>query len=116
MASNKSNARLYHLILQIQGKTFVDFFLFNPNCPLKCSSELEVIRILFDSGKEKFLIHPLVEIFMKIKWRKTWFLYWMYLALFSLFFFALTAYSLLHYGEIQKGYGFDYGGERTVWW
>ena len=76
-----------------------------------------MIKILFESGKEKFLIHPLVEIFMKMKWKKTWFLYWMYLVVFTLFFFALSAYSLAHYGSIKKGYSFNYGGtERSGWW
>ena len=114
--------------LQVQGNIILDFFLFNPNCPLRCSSELNMIKILFESGKEKFLIHPLVEIFMKMKWKKTWFLYWMYLVVFTLFFFALSAYSLAHYGvlihtkqnstlSLQNGYRFNYGtDERSGWW
>jgi hypothetical protein len=75
-----------------------------------------MVKILFESGKEKFLIHPIVEVFMKIKRKKTWFLYWMYLFVFAVFFFALTAYSLVHYGSLQKGYSFGYGGQRTGWW
>ena len=113
--------------LQVQGNIILDFFLFNPNCPLRCSSELNMIKILFESGKEKFLIHPLVEIFMKLKWKKTWFLYWMYLVVFTLFFFALSAYSLAHYGvmihrpsnrtlSLQEENSFNYGTERSVWW
>ena len=86
-----------------------------------------MVKILFQSGKEKFLIHPLVEIFMKMKWKKTWFLYWIYLILFATFFFALTAYSLAHFGALsaysvdnegtlEKRYKWDYGAERSGWW
>ena len=118
----------YNLIFQIQGNIFLDFFLFNPNSPSRCASELAMVKILLQSGKEKFIIHPVVEIFMKMKWRKTWFLFWIYLFLFASFFFALTAFSLAHYGaltayavpslkdSLQKGYQFDYGSERTCWW
>ena len=117
------------LMFQVQGCIFLDFFLFDPNCPMRCSSELAMVKILVQSGKEKFIIHPLVEIFMKMKWKKTWFLYWIYLTLFSLFFFALTAYSLAHYGALtaysvpsingsmmETGYKFDYGDQKTGWW
>ena len=96
---------------------------------MRCSSELAMVKTLVQSGKEKFIIHPLVEIFMKMKWKKTWFLYWIYLTLFSLFFFALTAYSLAHYGALtaysvpsingsmmETGYKFDYGDQKTGWW
>ena len=118
----------YNLIFQIQGNIFLDFFLFNPNSPSRCASELAMVKILLQSGKEKFIIHPVVETFMKMKWRKTWFLFWIYLFLFSSFFFALTAFSLAHYGaltayavpslndSLQKGYQFDYGSQRTCWW
>ena len=118
----------YILIFQIQGNVFLDFFLFNPNSPSRCASELAMVKILLQSGKEKFIIHPVVEIFMKMKWRKTWFLFWIYLFLFASFFFALTAFSLAHYGaltayavpslndSLQKGYQFDYGSQRTCWW
>ena len=75
-----------------------------------------MVKIMFASGKEKFLIHPLIEIFMKMKWKKTWFHYWIYLAMLALFFFALSAYSVVHYGSIYKGYSFDYGSQRTGWW
>ena len=75
-----------------------------------------MVKILFEVGKEKFVIHPIVEVFMKIKWQKTWFLYWIYLVVFGIFFFALTAYSLIHYGALSEGYKFDYGAHRTGWW
>ena len=71
---------------------------------------------MFASGKEKFFIHPLIEIFMKLKWKKTWFLYWIYLVLLGSFFLALTGYSIIHYGSLYKGYRFDYGDERSGWW
>ena len=123
-----TNLKFKYLIFQIQGNIFLDFFLFNPNSPSRCASELAVVKILLQSGKEKFIIHPVVETFMKMKWRKTWFLFWIYLFLFASFFFALTAFSLAHYGaltayavpslndSLQKGYQFDYGSERTCWW
>ncbi len=32
------------------------------------ASELSLITLLVSAGKERFLIHPLFEVFLKLKW------------------------------------------------
>lgn len=61
-----------------------------------------MIGILVECGKEKFLIHPLIEIFLKLKWNKTWFLYTICMVFFAAFFVALAGYALAHYGSIYS--------------
>ena len=77
---------------------------------------MNMIKILIETGKEKFLTHPLIEMFMKMKWRKTWFLFWIYLILYGAFFFVLAGYSVVHYGAIKEGYKLGYGDNRSGWW
>ena len=111
-------------LFQIQENVYLDLFLFNPNSRSRCSSELNVIDILIQSGKEKFLIHPLIEIFMKLKWQKTWFLFFIYMIIFGLFFFTLAGYSLAHYGLLYKDCCSSLNGtttkdfeyHRSTWW
>ena len=45
--------------MQIQGMTYFDFFLFKPSHD--CRSELWCFDELINFGKERFLIHPLME-------------------------------------------------------
>ena len=95
----------------------MDTFLFNPNSSSRCASELKVIESLMQCGKEKFLIHPLIEVFMKLKWHKTWFLYMIYMVLFGVFFITLTGYTLTHYGTIFEDVDPPkYGTDRSNWW
>ena len=54
---------------QIQGKLFLDFFLFDPNNdddPF--ANEMPLVTTLVLLGKERFLLHPIFEVFLKIKW------------------------------------------------
>jgi hypothetical protein len=59
--------------LELQGKTYFDFFLFSASteatdgghCPW-----LEIVETMIEAKKTKFLIHPLFELFMHLKWQK----------------------------------------------
>ena len=53
-------------VWQVQGHCYLDLFLFDP--PRGSTSEIRLVETLIRSGKQKFLIHPLIEIFLKEKW------------------------------------------------
>ena len=53
---------------QIQGKLFFDFFLFEPRNDDPFANEMSLLATLVCLGKERFLIHPLFEVFLKLKW------------------------------------------------
>ena len=48
---------------QVQGRTYFDFFLFMPSqiANDRCGTEMKFIDNLITYGKEKYLIHPLIE-------------------------------------------------------
>lgn len=52
----------------MQGRIYFDFVLFNHCLDSSGSSELTIIDTLIASGKERFLIHPIFEVFLKLKW------------------------------------------------
>ena len=94
----------------------MDFFLFDPYCMKRSATELCLIDVLLASRKEKFLIHPLIQIFITLKWQKTWLLYTLYIFIFGLFFFVLAGYSLTHYGVFYAETRANYGDTQTGWW
>jgi hypothetical protein len=53
--------------------------------------------------KERFLIHPIFEIFLKLKWYKTWGFYLVFLSIFALFMIAIGGFSLAHFGKLYGG-------------
>lgn len=58
----------FFFFLQIQGKIYFDFFLFDPMDENVFASEMSFINLMVMAGKERFLIHPIFEIFLKLKW------------------------------------------------
>ena len=121
---------------QVQGKVYLDFFLFNPQSKVikalisfngafnysiqdPFATELNIINTLVASGKERFLIHPIFEIFLKLKWFKGWTYYLVYIALYFMFLAALVGYTLAHFGNLYDGQErWEYLGDggRNVWW
>ena len=53
--------------------------------------------------KERFLIHPIFEIFLKLKWYQTWGVYMVIVAMYSLFMVAIGGFSLAHFGKFFAG-------------
>ena len=80
---------------------YFDFFLFNPET--KCKSELKVFETIINYGKERFLIHPVFEVFLEIKWYRTWLFYGMYVLAYMMFLMGLAGYALFHLGNIYDG-------------
>ena len=102
--------------IQVQGQAMLDFFLFDPCCAKKCTSELQFIETILGTRKEKFLIHPIVQIFLKLKWQKTWPLYAIYVAFFKFFFISLAGYSLSWYGILSGGENMMvFKGAKSAW-
>ena len=99
---------------QIQGHVYFDFFLFNPRDDNE--SELSVINTLKACGKERFLVHPLFEIFLKLKWYKIWLAYLLYALVEFVFMISMTGYTLAHFGRVFEGQENWVYGEFNVWW
>ena len=104
-------------ILKVQGQAILDLFLFDPGCKVKCASELQVIEELLASRKERLLIHPLIQMFLRLKWQRTWFLYILYIFVFKIFFILLIGYSITHYGRLYEDDPWPASKvTRDVWW
>ncbi|TRY79609.1 hypothetical protein TCAL_11674 [Tigriopus californicus] len=102
---------------QVQGRVYIDMFLFNMSKD-KCgrSDELNIIENLIAMGKERFLIHPLFELFLKMKWYKTWFYYLVYILLHLIFLVSLCGFTLAHFGKLVEDMeNYNYR-ERNFWW
>lgn len=104
---------------QIQGKVTFDFFLFytpepDDNSNLEHYGELTLVEILIKSRKERFLTHPIVETFLKLKWYKTWKMYMTILFLYALFVVSVLGYSLTHFGNVLEQ-PLD-PCQRDTWW
>ena len=93
----------------------MDLFLFHPTKTEK-QSEMKMVEMLIASGKERFLIHPLIEIFLKLKWQKIFKLYISIVFFIGAFFLALVGYSLTHYGLVFGGKPLAYGNSQSYWW
>lgn len=94
---------------QIQGRVYFDFFLFQgpePSEAAKRSSaefgELTILEIISTCGKERYLVHPLIETFLKLKWYKTSGLYLAIVALFAIFLVSLLGYCLTRFGSVLE--------------
>ena len=104
-------------ILKVQGQAILDLFLFDPGCKVKCASELQVVEELLASRKERLLIHPLIQMFLRLKWQRTWFLYILYVFVFKIFFIVLIGYSITHYGRLYEDDPWPASTvTRDVWW
>ena len=92
-------------------------FFVSGNHSWKCASELQVIEELLASRKERLLIHPLIQMFLRLKWQRTWFLYILYVFVFKIFFIVLIGYSITHYGRLYEDDPWPASKvTRDVWW
>ena len=92
----KDYTNLNCLSNQVQDVYFLDMFLFAPRCAMNSTSEMALVEILLMGRKEKFLLHPLIETFIKLKWRRTWKLYTFLVLILLLFYVFLCGYALSH--------------------
>ena len=77
--------------------TFVDFFLFHNEIG---GSELNLHRILIDSGRFDLLMHPVCELFLHLKSHRARKIYWLIIASCLLDTMTVITYVLLCYGEV----------------
>ena len=104
---------------QVQGRTYFDFFLFMPsqiNEETKSGTEMKFIDDLITYGKEKYLIHPLIEVFLKLKWFKSKWFYLFFILLNAIFLVALSGFAIAHLGNLYKGVPRFEPHERSGWW
>ena len=90
---------------QVQGKIFFDFFLFCPPTEhgKSCDTgELTLPQILISHGKGYFLLHPLFETFIKLKWFRTRKLFVFYILFLLLYVVSVLGYALTHYGSFKR--------------
>ena len=77
---------------------------------MRSTSEMPLINMLISGNKEKFLIHPVIETFLKLKWKKTWKLYAFLVAVYSVFHVFLGGFALSQDTREENS------GEKDVWW
>ena len=115
--------------MQVQDVYFLDLFLFAPRCTMKSTSEMGIIEMLLVGHKEKFLLHPVIETFIKLKWKRTWKFYTFLVSTLLTFYIFLCGFALSHdyrqddYTEINTTdqhfmYGYVPQGFITsdLWW
>ena len=77
---------------QVQGTIFFDFFLFKSD-PWN-NSEMEIFATIISAKKERFLLHPLFETFLQIKWRRTAYTFYLFVVWILFYQVTLIFYSL----------------------
>ena len=102
------------IVYQVQDCYALDLFLFAPRCPMKSTSELPLIEMLVTGRKEKYLIHPVIEIFLKLKWKKTWKLYTFLVSIITIFYIFLCGFALTYDVSDEKLEKED--SIAVVWW
>ena len=63
---------------------------------MNSTSEMALVEILLMGRKEKFLLHPVIETFIKLKWKRTWKLYTFLVLILLIFYIFLCGYALSH--------------------
>ena len=81
-----------------------------------CQNEVTVVEMLISSGKQRFLIHPLIELFLKEKWRIIGKLYFIYVLLFALFYLSLAGFSVTNYGMLWDDGTKASNFKKDFWW
>ena len=83
-------------LIQVQDNYFLDLFLFAPRCAMNSTSEMPLVEMLLMGRKEKFLLHPVIETFIKLKWRRTWKFYTLLVSILLTFYIFLCGFALSH--------------------
>ena len=81
---------------------------------MKSTSELPLIEMLVTGRKEKYLIHPVIEIFLKLKWKKTWKLYTFLVSIITIFYIFLCGFALTY--DVGDEKLEKEGSIAVVWW
>merc|ERR1719357_432371 len=89
--------------LELQGKTYFDFFLFAPrDGVLHGDSELAIVATLVEAGRSKYLIHPLFDLFTRLKWMKICTAFHSILTIVLLYQITLFLYSLQRFSLLNQ--------------
>ena len=77
-----------------------DFFLFK--CSGSTKNELDLIEIIYASGKRKLLEHPLFEIFLQMKWEQSKGFFSIFFMIFLAHFLGLLGFSLTKFSKDEE--------------
>ena len=76
-----------------------DFFLFKCDGFTKC--EMDVIDLIFASGRKKLLEHPIFETFLRLKWDRSWKLFVPFFLLSLCNFLSVLGFALFNFGSFK---------------
>ena len=97
-------------LIQVQDIYFLDLFLFAPRCTMNSTPEMPLIEMLLMGRKENFLLHPVIETFIKLKWRRTWKFYTFLVSILLTFYIFLCGFALSHNNQDRDQ---DYENENN---
>ena len=80
-----------------EANVVFDFFLFKTSGPN--GNELDLIEIIFSSGRKRLLEHPLFEVFLKMKWEQAKPMFAMFFFIFFSHFACMLAFSLTRFSK-----------------
>ena len=89
--------------VQIQGEVFFDFFLFETE-PWN-DSEMEIFSSILAARKERFLLHPLFDAFLKLKWKRTCYVFYFYIVWVLFYHVLLIVFSLNKFSFLDGSVG-----------
>ena len=79
----------------VDSNVVFDFFLFKTSGSTK--NELDLIEIIFSTGRRKLLEHPLFEIFIRLKWEQSKYLFSMFFMIFLSHFISILGFALSNF-------------------
>ena len=94
---------------QVMGRVIFDFGMFFPepaelgrcdSCPV-----LEAVEIIVLAKKERFLSHPLIEAYLKLKWYATWRIYVLILIVNVAYLVSVLGFACANYAYHDDGDG-----------
>ena len=80
-----------------EANVVFDFFLFQASGPT--GNELDLIEIIFASGRKRLLEHPLFEVFLKMKWEQAKPMFSVFFLIFLSHFSCILAFSLTRFSR-----------------
>ena len=80
-----------------EANVVFDFFLFKTSGP--SGNELDLIEIIFASGRKRLLEHPLFEVFLRMKWLQAKPMFTVFFLIFLSHFSCMLAFSLTRFSR-----------------
>ena len=98
---------------QQKGKIYLDLFLFKSSDNL-WESELSIANLLFFGGTNRLLEHPLIEIFIQMKWMKVRRFFNLGILFHSLYMLLVLGFTLVNFSNILEEVTMVH--QQEYWW